>query len=115
MTFQTKVDKARTDERGGTLRLTGKIRRNIVYTTNGTILQNTIEPYRQDLQKVNLLLESPDGCSMMLNITPRLGFQRHIPEAENVIQRRPDAGMHGLPPRLRLQISTRTSIILHGG
>jgi glycogen debranching enzyme len=86
MTFQTKVDKVRTDERGGTLRLTGKIRRNIVYTTNGTILQNTIEPYRQDLQKVNLLLESPDGCSMMLNITPRLGFQRHIPETETVIK-----------------------------
>jgi putative isomerase len=86
MTFQTKVDKVRTDERGGTLRLTGKIRRNIVYTTNGTILQNSIEPYRQDLHKVSLLLESPDGCSMLLNITPRLGFQRHVPEAETVIK-----------------------------
>ena len=86
MSFQTKVDKVRTDERGGVLRLTGKIRRNIIYTTNGTVLRNSIEPYRRELQKVDLLLESPEGCSMLLNITPRLGFQRHVPDSRAVLE-----------------------------
>jgi putative isomerase len=86
MTFQTRVDKAQTDRRGGILRLTGKIRRNIAYSTNGEIVRNTVEPYGQELQLVKILLESANGCSLVLNITPRLGFQRHIPDAEAVIQ-----------------------------
>lgn len=85
-TFESRVDNAQVDRRGGVLRLTGKIRRNIVYTTNGHLLRNVVEPHGQDAQLVSLLLESLDGCSIMLNITPRLSFHRHIPDADAAIQ-----------------------------
>jgi hypothetical protein len=55
-TFECRVDDAQIDRREGVLRLTGKIRRNIGYTTNGHLLRNAVEPHGQDAQLVNLLL-----------------------------------------------------------
>jgi glycogen debranching enzyme len=86
ITFQTRVDKAQADRRGGILRLTGKIRRNIAYTTDGQILRNSVEPHGEEVQMVNILLESSGGCCMVMNITPKLGFRRYIPDAEAVLQ-----------------------------
>ena len=37
--FTANLDKAQTDRRGGVLRLTGDIRRNVAYTTNARIVQ----------------------------------------------------------------------------
>jgi putative isomerase len=86
ISFQTRVDKVHTDRRGGVLRLTGKIRRNIAYTTDGQILSNQVEPYGEDLQQVKIMLESAGGCALLVNITPKLGFHRYIPDAEAVLQ-----------------------------
>jgi hypothetical protein len=55
-TFECRVDDAQIDQREGVLRLTGKIRRNIGFTTNGHLLRNAVEPHGQDAQRVNLLL-----------------------------------------------------------
>lgn len=49
-------DDAQIDQREGVLRLTGKIRRNIGFTTNGHLLRNAVEPHGQDAQRVNLLI-----------------------------------------------------------
>ncbi len=85
-TFECRVDNSQVDRRGGVLRLTGKIRRNIVYTTNGHLIRNSVEPHGRDAQLVSLLVDSPNGCSLLLNITPRLSFHRHIPDPDEAIK-----------------------------
>jgi hypothetical protein len=86
ITFRANLDIAQADRRGGILRLTGDIRRNIAYTTNARILQNQIEPAGVDSQKVSLALEAGEGDALLLNITPRLGFNRYIPDPAGVIE-----------------------------
>lgn len=62
------------DRRGGVLR--GK--RNIAYTTNARILANTIEPVREGLFVVTMLLDAQTDDVLLLNITPRMGFNRSL-------------------------------------
>jgi hypothetical protein len=85
VTFQANLDIARADRRGGTLGLTGDIRRNIAYTTNAHIIQNQIEPAGPDCQRVRLTMETGRGAELLLNITPRMGFNRYIPDGEGVM------------------------------
>ncbi|OGO41866.1 MAG: hypothetical protein A2W36_04340 [Chloroflexi bacterium RBG_16_58_14] len=80
MSFRANLDLAEADRRGGVLRLTGDIRRNIAYTTNAHIIQNTIEPMGSDAQRITLSLVASTGDALLLNITPRLGFNRYIPD-----------------------------------
>jgi hypothetical protein len=84
--FQARVNQARTDRRGGVLHLTGEIRRNIAYTSNARILLNEIEPHGLNLQRVNLRFDASSGQAILLNITPRLGFNRYIPDPPEVIE-----------------------------
>lgn len=79
ITFQANLDTAETDRRGGTLHLTGDIRRNIAYTTNARINHNTIQPVSTQTQQVTLTVEAEVGSALLLNITPRLGFNRYLP------------------------------------
>jgi putative isomerase len=83
--FHTTADLARTDRRGGVLSTTGDIQRNIAYTSNARILHNEIEPYGSNMQKVRLLVEAGAGDAILLNITPRLGFNRYIPEPASAV------------------------------
>jgi hypothetical protein len=85
VTFQANLDIARADRRGGILGLTGDIRRNIAYTTNARIIVNQIEPIGPESQRVRLTVETGQGAELLLNITPRLGFNRYIPESEGVM------------------------------
>jgi hypothetical protein len=85
VTFQANLDIARADRRGGTLGLTGDIRRNIAYTTNARIILNQIEPIGPETQRVRLTVETGQGADLLLNITPRLGFNRYIPKCEEVM------------------------------
>jgi putative isomerase len=86
MSFQVRMEKARIDRRGGVLGLVGEIRRNVAYTSNARFLRNEMTPDGQDLILVNLLLEADSGDALLLNITPRLGFNRHVPRPEEVLQ-----------------------------
>ena len=85
VTFQANLDIAHADRRGGTLGLNGDIRRNIAYTTNARIISNQIEPAGPDCQRVRLIVETGRGGELLLNITPRLGFNRYILESEKVM------------------------------
>lgn len=78
--FRANLDRAQTDRRGGTLRLTGDIRRNVAYTTNARIVRNTIEAVGAESQRVSLTVAARDGAALLLNITPRLGFNRYVPD-----------------------------------
>jgi len=87
ITFRASVDKAETDRRGGVLRLVGEIRRSIAYTTNAAILRNDVSSPGASDYRVRLLV-SPDDerRALLLNITPRLGLNRYIPDVNEVIR-----------------------------
>ncbi len=85
VTFQANLDIATVDRRGGVMRLTGDIRRNIAYTTNARITANQIETIGPECQRVRLTMETGRGAELLLNITPRLGFNRYIPDRQTVL------------------------------
>jgi putative isomerase len=90
VSFLARVDQAQMDRRGGVLRLTGEIRRNIAYTTNTRLVENRLEYFEPGIYRVRLVLEeAPDaGCAPLLqvNITPRLGFNRYISDPDAAIE-----------------------------
>lgn len=82
--FRASLDDIQIDRRGGILRLTGNIRRNIAYTTNARIVDQRTEA-DDGGNIVEMKLECGDDARFLLNITPRLGFNRHLPDAEATI------------------------------
>ena len=86
VSFRANLDKAQTDRRGGVLGLTGDIRRNIAYPTNARIIRNSVEPIGADAQRITLGFDSPGGKTLLINVTPRLGFNRSIPEPQAAIE-----------------------------
>ncbi|HEX6269506.1 MAG TPA: trehalase family glycosidase [Anaerolineales bacterium] len=84
--FNANLDKIQTDRRGGVLRLTGDIRRNVSYTTNARIVSHATAAVGTDNQSVHMHVDgSEGGKSLLLNITPRLGFNRYIPDPAKAI------------------------------
>jgi putative isomerase len=80
ITFEANLDNARPDRRGGVLRLTGDIRRNVAYTTDARVVRNEANARIPGNQSVQLLVDASEGGkSFMLNVTPRLGFNRYVP------------------------------------
>ncbi len=84
--FHANLDAARTDRRGGTLHLTGDIRRNVAYTTDARILEQEAVCEAPGRQSVRLRLDAASGSRLLLNITPRLGFNRHLPDPQEVLE-----------------------------
>jgi len=82
--FRASLDDIQIDRRGGILRLTGNIRRNIAYTTNAKIVDQRTEA-DDGGNIIEMKLECGDDARFLLNITPRLGFNRHLPDAEATI------------------------------
>ena len=84
--FNANLDKIQTDRRGGVLRLTGDIRRNVAYTTNARIVSHATTAFGKENQAVHLHLDASEGGkALLLNITPRLGFNRYIPDPAKAI------------------------------
>jgi putative isomerase len=84
--FTANLDKIQTDRRGGVLRLTGDIRRNVAYTTNARIVSHVTTAVGTENQAVHMHLDASEGRkALLLNITPRLGFNRYIPEPAKVL------------------------------
>ena len=69
------------------MRLTGDIRRNVAYTTDARVLKNDAISIDARNQSVQLLVDASEGNkSFLLNITPRLGFNRYIPNAVDALE-----------------------------
>jgi Mannosylglycerate hydrolase MGH1-like glycoside hydrolase domain len=84
--FNANLDKIQTDRRGGVLRLTGDIRRNVAYTTNARIVSHVTTAFGIENQAVHMHLDASEGRkALLLNITPRLGFNRYIPDPAKVL------------------------------
>ncbi|MCJ7513495.1 MAG: hypothetical protein MUO23_11060 [Anaerolineales bacterium] len=87
VTFRAYLDQVQTDRRGGVLRLTGEIRRNLAYTTNAGVLRNETSDGGTGRQLIRLTVDaSAGGRALLLNLTPRLGFNRWVPPIAGVLQ-----------------------------
>jgi putative isomerase len=85
LTFQAHLDQSYPDRRGGVLRLTGDIRRNIAYTTNARIVRHEVDADADSTQRIRLIVQSDGNDALLLNITPRLGFNRYIAPIDNTL------------------------------
>jgi putative isomerase len=76
------AERGQTDRRGA--RLNGK--RNIAYTTDANIESNVLTQIADELFEMKLTLRVREGQSLLLNITPRLAFNRAIPRGEVALE-----------------------------
>ncbi len=81
--FNVFVEKGTTDSRGGTFQ--GK--RNIAYTCDAELLSNSITNQGEENLKVRLSVRARSGDVLLLHITPRLAFNRSIPDSAVVFER----------------------------
>ena len=108
ISFVTSQDTFLTDRRGGVLRREGEIRRNIAYTTNARVLRNEVERLSADTLRVTIVVDSGGDKALLLNITPRLGFNRSLPDAaaaESAIAARWAAWFAKAPPVLPARLA----------
>ncbi len=82
LAFTVYADKARIDQRGGVL--TGL--RSTAYTTNATVITNSIEPTSSNHFHVTLLLDAPHDSAILFNVTPRLAYNRSIPDPDAALR-----------------------------
>ena len=75
MRFRANLDSVRTDRRGGVLGLTGDIRRNIAYTTNGRLVEHEVEPAGMGSHLVRLTIDCPTECALADQHHPAPGLQ----------------------------------------
>lgn len=97
--FQVFSDQAQIDRRGGLLH--GK--RNTAYTTNAKLLENAIIPKGDGWFETTLMVEAKAGQALLLNITPRLSYNRSIPAPDKAIaeaESRWSAWFNATPPVL---------------
>lgn len=79
--FEVLCDRGQTDRRGGILRGV----RSVAYTTNAQVIENDFTQNEEGRFHVRLKVQASDGNVLLLNITPRLGFNRSMPDADSVI------------------------------
>lgn len=85
--FSVYAKDGRADRRGGEFKgdpLHRTTPRNFAYTTNARILTNSIEPHNNGYLNVILDVDASQGRDLLLNLTPRLGFNRSITSAEEI-------------------------------
>jgi putative isomerase len=80
--FVAQAETARADRRGGILRGV----RNLAYTTNARLRLNQIESAGPGLFRITFRVEPTPDAAVLLNITPRLGFNRSLRPALPVFQ-----------------------------
>ncbi len=88
MTFRVMALNAHPDRRGGEFKGDPEHRRthrNVAYTTNAHLTENTIADGDDGYAHVSLKWSADAAGAFVLNITPRLGLERAIPPAEEVL------------------------------
>ncbi len=89
ISFRVFATNGRADRRGGEFKGDPKHRtmpRNIAYTTNARIVSNEIQPAANGFGRVVLQVDAANDAAFLLNITPRLGFNRAVPRAADVLR-----------------------------
>jgi putative isomerase len=99
--FRARTAQARPDRRGGCLATGEQAYRRIAYTTNARASQNRIEPAAGGGHDVQMVWEAEAGAAFLLNITPRLGSNRSVPDPVAAIEASADrwhAWFAAVPP-----------------
>lgn len=89
LSFRVFAVQGETDRRGGQFKGDPEHRRthrNVAYSTNADILENTIETCDDGYTRINLTFRGDYDSALVLNITPRLGLKRNIPLADVALQ-----------------------------
>ena len=108
-----------TDRRGGEFKGDPSHRRthrNIAYTTNARMVANQITEVEGGYQQVSIRCEPRADDGILLNITPRLGFNRAMPSASAALaqaERRWHVSFETLRPRWKRRSSG--NITMRGG
>ena len=87
--FRVYAQNGRMDHRGGEFKGDPEHRRthrNVAYTTNARILSNSIREDENGFMRVQLQVDAAADSALVLNITPRLGFQRSVPGADALLR-----------------------------
>lgn len=79
--FTCLVERGQTDRRGGVLRGV----RSVAYTTNARIRENTLTQLDATHIAVRLMLEVSSDNVLTINVTPRLGLNRSLPQAQTAL------------------------------
>lgn len=79
--FQVHATSGGGERRGGSFRGT----RNVAYTTNAALVRNEISGLDADTFQIDLRVENAGGAGLLLNVTPRLGYNRHVPDATRAL------------------------------
>jgi len=80
--FIAQAETGRADRRGGTLHGV----RHLAYTTNATLISNEVERLGDKRARVAVRIDARDGDCLLINITPRLGFNRSLPDPDAAIE-----------------------------
>ncbi len=86
LTFRAHMNSAQADRRGGILRTTGDIRRNMAYTTNRKLTRNDVASTSRDFLQIDLMFAPGQSSGLLMNLTPRLGFNRYLPNEEQAFR-----------------------------
>lgn len=76
------AESGQADRRGATFR--GK--RNVAYTTNAVIVANTVTQITDELFEVKITLDASADRVLLINITPRLAYNRAISPPDTVLE-----------------------------
>jgi hypothetical protein len=79
--FQVRATRGQIDRRGATF----QGMRNAAYTTNARLLRNEIAPIDDTTLQATFVARSAGESGLLLNVTPRLGFNRFIPPLAAVL------------------------------
>ncbi len=88
ISFRVYAAHGRTDRRGGEFKGDPAHRsthRNVAYTTNACLLANEMAEDQGGYCRVQFVADASAGSGFLLNITPRLGFNRSMPNAEAIL------------------------------
>ena len=89
ISFRVFAAHGRTDRRGGEFKGDPQHRqlyRNIAYTTNARVVSNSIAADADGYLRVRLSIDAAADSGVILNITPRLGFNRAVPRGEEILR-----------------------------
>lgn len=85
--FRINMRSGTADRRGGTFTNTPDERLRMAYTTNRKVIHNQAEQQSDGSWRVELVMAEGKNGALIFNFTPRLGFNRYIPNISNSFYR----------------------------
>jgi hypothetical protein len=85
LAFRARTVLGEPDRRGCVLATDDAVRRRVAVTTNARLLHGHVEAAEDGGQRVVLAWDAEPGDCLLMNITPRLGLNRHVPSGDTTL------------------------------